>query len=490
MRQLKLTPIIDKMSEWDKRWTSVLNEVDVYDAYRQSGKFPKSIVDQVGQEALSEIMSGFVKHITDFFRWLRDKILAAIARVREFFRAVGNWIKLRLGGMFSRQKSPILRLPKGKSFEIQYDYSAIQSKLSTAIQWYCGAPVMVNPYSAGSVQEGRTHYSDIKNQLDEVLSTKKPTTTTIGMMCAGLDRIYNTAIIIPWEYTGIEKVYNKVASVTMSFEQTVTDDQTVLDNMKQVCLALYKELAPLIDLRTNYTHHDMQLPPDASNHDHLEALKRASNFAMMILSFGIDVYAKVCKWMRRQYKMFAADQNAVNLEVKLPDDMRQHLESMYGLPFTARTIYISSLSPKTWNQFSNPAGGFVAGFTRPTFVDPRSPDCIWVNASILVGKHSRSKRFAMFMDPGAFGKVRSRERALLSVIVHEYRHNADLQSGMKFNMKVPYNERDHEIRAKKMEKIYTPTQSELEWASHVIAQVTAQYETENSDDLESAEATV
>lgn len=489
MKQLKLTPILGDMSEWDKRWTSVLNEVGVYEVYKRTGRFPKAVVDAIGQETLSETMSNFVKHVKDFFKWLGDRISAAISAVRRFFRRVATWILGKLGGKFSNGRTPLGRLTSFLPIaEVRGDYKEVYKQVAEVIKWYCKKPVKVDPYSPPNVEEGRKGYTQVKSALEDSLSSTEETRMSTRFIIAYLDAIYQATLHIPMEYTGIERVCDKISNEMTRFASSYDNEETVLSELKQTCLSLFGEMSTIIDVSLA----DGTIPDNATNRDHLDALRRMCNFAMMILSFGSESYARLCKWMKKQYKTFAGDKQAIDLEVRIPEDLKEHLEEQYGRPLRPKTVFITSLAAHTWNQFAKLRNGFIAGMTQPSYSDPKSPDCIWINANILVGK---GKDMADAVLNDAFRRSMSgtaQAEALLSVIVHEFCHVSDLQNGDKFNMKLPYKQQPHEIRAKDMERMYTPTRSELEWAEGVIQQLEAQYNSgeEAPDILDQGAATV
>ena len=476
---IQLTPVPAGMNEWDREWTSFMNVMTIYEAHTKGHVFSSQETLEIGAEAISDVLANIVKYIKKFFKWLVDKISQIFQAIKKVFMRILNAIRRFLG--FGNQKQikcgqALLKDLADQKAKLNLYY---QGCILPALQDFSANVYPVCKITFSSSSDGH-HIDHLKKLVGEgiddikkfTVRLKEPVVYPAYAILNWLSDCYAAVDKMPLHFTKIEEVIESCTKNIRQYEQTINEatsqnDKAILDKLNDLAARVRVTIWNVLW----YHNDDDDATKLADCKVVLSNMKDDLECVSFILKSGVTVDGITARWMKECFSDYNVGEKAVHMQIPLPEMLHKHMEQIYGESFKARSIIVTSLEPNEWKKlFGDTAIGWVIAGRGKTI---GSADCIYISASVF----RRNSRFGEWQ--GHTGKPTNRESEFLRTIVHEFKHNADLQHGRydRFgNAKNAKTDEDYanlweEKRAQDAERSFTPTPEELAWSKRILAQI-------------------
>ena len=263
-------------------------------------------------------------------------------------------------------------------------------------------------------------------------------------------------------------VTDKMRADIKAFKDQSLNEDNVLEKLTNACNQVYKTAEAIFPEFDTWNSDSIKANGLAVYDNTMKMLENLMKFCMTTNENAANMYAVLGNLLMRLFRKYNIKEGAVNLKMELPKYLVEHIQNHYGTKFNVGYVFITSMNPENWND----SGCYAGGVSYQQKFSTNSS--IWVDATNLLRKNQKSRD--TYLNSFGIAKLlhKTAEGSLISTIVHELTHNADWQSGKRFDWDSKYADQEQEIRARKSEGSFEPTSQEMAWAKTVIDQVEAQ----------------
>lgn len=484
--KVQLVNVTDDMSEWDSKFASMGNVLQLYIA-NKNNCLPHNIHDIVSQESLASVMHDFVLYVKKFFSWLLDAVKKMFNKIRDFFKRIFTQILEFLGFKNGRKtlfwhdgvsRSSILETlaDANKKCYFKYyfaDLDAALSKYREKCYPKCNFKTIVSDVVHDicfNISELREKYNKVHDGLKAgTVAFDPPKQVHARVIMDDLSRIYDKIFWFPQAFTMQDAVISDIEKLIERFNNTDLTEENVIDKINDIFNKCIDNINKVFIDSVRLTIDNPDENDPSSYKRALGVMQNMLQGVRIVAASGVHVYEMIFEFIKRAYKDYNIGADAINMEIELPADFKQHIQEHFGEKSTIRKVFLTSLSPDNWGDVSHSVTG---GYTHSS----GTADCVWVATQQLHNSTAASVARKLYVAQNGDDWYVHPWGALLKVIVHECKHNSDVQNGRKNRFEgdnVPYRQRYQEARAFKAEKDFVPTASEIAWAKSIIAKINA-----------------
>ena len=372
--------------------------------------------------------------VSQFFKWLKDRIIAFVGKLFRVLRDIKASIKTHF--------SPGLDQPMKWKYDIDKVYQA----------WM----TVINKLSDLRIElSDNTDFSnleDFNRQLDDMF--KAGLVEKDGGITYRRREIYKHATALGNDLNQISGSIGQYIRALDEFKKQVTDTtdmETLVEKIDKVVSNHYNL----------FVRADVDEEAQPSN-----IVKGFVKFLTITISALDTVCEFASKYLQDLHKAYTKDGYSINMTFPMDQDFVKRLGEHYGMAFRIRNMVVTNTNPALWPNPLDDKPTAMMGWcmvgTGTNTVD------FYVNVKVIL---SWFDRIFNAVTVGTSSKVDQ----FLFVVVHECRHLYDSQMGTTIDMTKDYDEQEHEHVANDAARTFEITDSDRAWAKKIIQAVEAEY---------------